>query len=109
MFRSRHRDGLHDILDFAGGIGRDPWRFVGFHPRHMGLGLPRHRSFGRRRRGPSVVTLLLAGLAVFAFAKLMSVSNRQRSTTEKVLLGGLLLLVGAILLSFRRSSRRYRL
>jgi hypothetical protein len=61
----------------------------------------------RPRRGPSIARLLLAGLAVFAFVKLMSaVNGRSRSTAEKVLLGALLVAVGAVVMSFRRSSRR---
>ena len=111
MIRPRHRGGVGDVLDFAAGIGADPWRFVGFHPGQ--LGIRRRRPFaGRpfaRRRAPSVVTLLLAGLAVFALVKLMSATTgRRRSTAERVVLGGLLLLAGAVVMAFRRSSRRYR-
>jgi uncharacterized membrane protein SirB2 len=54
-----------------------------------------------------MVRLLLAGLAVFAFAKLMTANNSSRSTAEKVALGALIVLVGAVLLSFRRSRRPY--
>jgi hypothetical protein len=68
-----------------------------------------HHGSHPRRRGPSVLRLLLAGLAVIAFAKVMSAaSGRRRSTAERVLLGGLVLLLGAVVLSFRRSSPRYR-
>lgn len=89
-----HRSGrLADVLDFANGIGSGWARG--------------HRV--RRRREPSIVWLLLAGLAVLGFAKLMTVANgRERSTAEKVVLGGLLLLLGVVVLSFRRSAARYR-
>jgi hypothetical protein len=62
----------------------------------------------RRARGPSAVTILLAGLAVFALIRLMTASNRpDLSTAQKVVLGALVLLVGGVLLSLRRSARRY--
>ena len=58
------------------------------------------------RRRPSMLTLLLAGLAVFAFVKLTAAASRSnRSTAEKVVLGALLLAVTAWVMSFRR--RRY--
>ena len=61
-----------------------------------------------RRRGPSVLRLLLAGLAVVALVKVMSAATgRQRSTAEKLVLGGLVVLLGAVVLSFRRSGRRF--
>jgi hypothetical protein len=90
-----HRSGrLADVLDFAHGIGSRGAR-------------GRHRV--GRRREPSIVWLLLAGLAVLGFAKLMTVANgRERSTGEKVVLGALLVLLGVIVLSFRRSAARYR-
>jgi hypothetical protein len=50
---------------------------------------------------------LLAGLAVIALVALISAANRRRSTLEKLVLGGLIVTVGAIVLSLRRSSRRY--
>jgi hypothetical protein len=81
------------VLAFADDITGRPWARRGFRP---------------RRRGPSVALLLLAGLAVFAFVKVMSAASRQgrRSTGEKIVLGALLLALGAILLSFRRSAVR---
>jgi hypothetical protein len=104
MFRHRHgRYRMHrfgrfdDVADFA-------------NPFATGRGW-RRRGFGfRRRRMPTAARILLAGLAVFAFVKLTSaISNSNRSTFEKVALGALLALVGAVLLSLRNSSRRYRL
>jgi hypothetical protein len=68
----------------------------------------RRRSRVRRRREPPMVLLLLAGLAVFAFVKVMSAARGRRSTVEKVLLAALLLALGVVVLSFRRSSARYR-
>ena len=56
-----------------------------------------------------MVTLLLAGLAVFAFVRLTSMGARRgRSSAERLLLGVLLVAVGAIALSFRRSARGRR-
>lgn len=68
---------------------------MGFHPR------PQPRlSLGR---------VLLAGLAVFAFVKLMSAANRSnRSKAATIVLGVLLVAVGAIVMSFRRSAARAR-
>ena len=66
----------------------------------------RSRAY-RRQRGPSIAALLLAGVAVFAFAKVMSIaSGRRRSTAEKLALGAALLLLGAVLMSFRRRAVR---
>jgi hypothetical protein len=60
-----------------------------------------------RRRAPSILRLLLAGLAVFAFMKVLSAASRERqSTGEKIALGVLLLILGAVLLGFRRSAVR---
>jgi hypothetical protein len=61
------------------------------------------------RRGPSSLQILLAGIAVFALARLMSASNRQdRSGAERVLLGVLMAASAAFILSLRRSAARYR-
>jgi hypothetical protein len=82
------------VLAFAGDITSNrPWARRGLRP---------------RRSAPSIARLLLAGLAVFAFVKVMSAASRpeRRSTAEKIALGGLLLLLGAILLAFRRSAVR---
>jgi hypothetical protein len=62
----------------------------------------------RQHREPPILLLLLAGLAVFAFVKVMSAANRRRSLAEKVFFGALLVLLGAVVLSFQRSSARYR-
>jgi len=60
------------------------------------------------RTGPSVAHLLLAGLAVFAFVRLMSAANRgRRSRLTALTIGVLLLAVGALVSSLRRSARRY--
>ena len=92
-----HRLGhvANPVLRFADDLtGRGAWR--------------RQRGFRPRRRGPSMVTLLLAGLAVLTLVKVMSVANGRRSTAEKVLLGGLIVLLAAVVLKFRRSFARYR-
>jgi hypothetical protein len=103
MFRHRHlRHRMHgfgrvgDVVGLAAPFRtRRAWRRGGF-----GV---------RRRRTPTAVKILLAGLAVFAFAKLISAFNRStRSTFEKVALGALVAVVGAFLLSLRNSSRSYR-
>jgi len=98
--RRRHRfnrfDRFADYGPFAAPVGaRRAWRHAGFRP--------------RRRRSPALA-ILLAGLAVVAFGKLMSALNRpNRSTAEKIGLGALLAVVGAMLLSLRsRGARRYR-
>jgi hypothetical protein len=65
------------------------------------------RRVHRRQRGPSFARLLLAGLAVFAFAKAMSMAlGRRRSTAEKLALGVVILLLGAVLMAFRRPAPR---
>jgi hypothetical protein len=96
--RLRRFDGwsrFGDLGVFAGDLGgHRSWR----------------RPYGRRRRarGPSAFTILLAGLAVFALVRLLTASNRPNlSTAQKVALGALVLLVGSVLLSLRRSARRY--
>ena len=96
--------GLDGVIGVARTFG-DPWRAVGFNPRDL-VHRPRVRH-RLRHRGPSVLTLLLAGLAVFAFARLTSVATRnRRSVASRMLLGVLLLGLGAIVLAFRRSGRR---
>jgi len=62
----------------------------------------------RGRREPSILLLLLAGVAVFAFVKVMSAASRRRSLAEKIFFGALLIVLGAVVVSFRRSSARYR-
>ena len=92
-----HRFGrFGDMSDFGGPFaGRRAWRRGGY-------------GF-RRRRTPTAVKLLLAGLAVFAFVKLTGVQRQSnRSAFEKVALGALIAIVGAYLLSLRNSSRQYR-
>lgn len=76
----------------------------------VGATIARHRGWARRARtGPSVVWLLLAGAAVLAFVRVATAVGRsRRSSTERVLLVGLLLLLGLVVLSFRRSGARYR-
>jgi hypothetical protein len=103
MYRAHPLDGLDDVLRVTRNIGRDPLRFVGFHPRHV----MRHRRRQRRRRGPSVLTLLLAGLAVFAFVRLTSVSARpRRSAVHRAAITLLLLGAAWAVMAFRRSGRR---
>lgn len=84
---------LAPVLDFAAGIGG-------------------HRRRGRHhpwRPQPSIVWLLLAGLAVVALAWVITAASaQQRTKTERVLLAGLIVLLGAVVLSFRRSGARYR-
>ncbi len=100
--RVQSRPGLDGILDVARTFG-DPWRATGFHPHNL---VVRARD-RRRHRGPSVLTLLLAGLAVFAFARLTTAATgNRRSVASRLLLGVLLLGLGAIVLAFRRSGRR---
>jgi hypothetical protein len=51
----------------------------------------------------------LAGLAVFALVRLLSAAQKpNRTGTEKWLLGTLIVSLGALLLSLRRSAPRYR-
>jgi hypothetical protein len=79
-----------------------------FADNFAGSGPWQHRYQRPRRQGPSMLRLILAGLAVLAFAKVMSSANmRQRSTVEKWIIGAVLVALGAIVLSFRRSGRRY--
>jgi hypothetical protein len=67
------------------------------------------RFHSRSRRGPSLVRILLAGLAVFALVRLMSATNRpKRSAATTLVLGLLLVIVGTMVMSFRRSARRYQ-
>jgi hypothetical protein len=70
----------------------------------------RPRPFrAQRSRGPGAVRILLAGLAVFAFTRLMAFQDRPNlSKAEKTVLGVALAAVGALLLSLRRSTARYR-
>jgi hypothetical protein len=92
-----HRFGhLDDTTGFAGPFRtRHAWR--------------RGRFGFRRQRTPAAAKILLAGLAVFALMKLTGALNRpDRSTVEKVTIGALVAVVGAVLLSLRNSSRRYR-
>jgi hypothetical protein len=103
MFGLRnHVHPLHGLqgLQHVVGIARDlhlnkDWKRVGFQP--------------RPGSGPSLPRLLLAGLAVVAFVKLMSAANASsRSRARTITLGILLLAVGAVVMSFRRSARRHR-
>src|SRR5262245_24572778 len=113
MFRSRHRHRLarlhrlHRMNDW-GDWGTGTWSQVG-----RGFGGHRRNRFAswraRRQRGPSAAKILLAGIAAFTFARLMSASNRgTTSRLEKVLLGIGLAAAGTLLLSLRRSALRYR-
>ena len=102
MYRSHPLDGLDDVLRFTRNIGRDPLRFVGVHPRHV---MRHHRRV--RRHGPSFLTLLLAGLAVFAFVRLTSASTTQRrSPAERAIIGLLLIVAAWAVIRFRRAGRR---
>ena len=86
--------GILPVLSFAGDItSHRRWRRGAFRP---------------RRREPSTLLLLLAGIAVFAFVKMMSLANdgRRRTTAEKVVIGIALVALGAMLMSFRRSAAR---
>jgi hypothetical protein len=78
------------------------------HRLHRLNWLPRLMQ-ARHQRQPSLALLLVAGLAVFAFVKLMSAANRpNRSRAEAVLMAALVIGVGAFLMSLRRrSARRY--
>jgi len=68
------------------------------------------RAFRRRRRHSAALTILLAGLAIVAFGKLLSAMNRpDRSRAQRIGLGALAAIMGALLLSLRgRYGRRYR-
>ena len=104
MYRSHPLDGLEDVLHFTRNLGRDPFRFVGAHPRHV----MRHHRRRHRRRGPSVLTLLLSGLAVFAFVRLTSASTAaRRSPGERAIIAVLLVAAAWAVIRFRRSGRRY--
>jgi hypothetical protein len=82
------------------GFGDDVWS------ERRGRGF-RRRS--RQSRGPSVLAILLAGLAAFALVRLTTAANRPNlSTAQKVAVGALIVLVGGVLLSLRRSAQRYR-
>jgi hypothetical protein len=90
-------------------------RLGGLHRLHRLVDLPVRIRFPRpwtafrtgSPAGPSVGRLLLAGLAVFAFVKLMSAAHRPNRSKPTVLVTALLLLaVGALVMSFRRSARR---
>lgn len=100
-------NGLHRLhrLDRLAHVA-DP--VVAFADDFTRRGTWRLRSRVRQRREPSMALLLLAGLAVFAFVKVMSAARGRRSTVEKVVLAALLLALGVVVLSFRRSTSRYR-
>jgi hypothetical protein len=92
----RRLHGLHELAGLADEL-------------HANLPLKRMRYRTRPYGQPSVGRILLAGLAVFAFVKLMSTVNRpNRSRATALVLGMLLLAVGAVLMSMRRSGQRYR-
>jgi hypothetical protein len=103
--RSRHHFGrFDDVSGFGDVLGTKYWAGGWGHGWRNGWS-----SGYRRRRGSTAARILLAGLAVFAFVKLLSLLNRSnRSTAEKVGLGALLAMVAAVLLSLRGSGRRYR-
>jgi hypothetical protein len=95
MFRSRHPLQALQGLQALQALQHVPLRLVG----------------ARRavRRSPSLVHILLAGAAVLAFASLLSQASRPgRSRGTKIAFGVLLLALGAVVLSLRRSGRRYR-
>jgi len=96
--RHRHRFARwNHTVGFADDLRqRGPWRHAGFDRR-------------RRRQGPSWALILFAGLAGLALAKLMSAGDRPNlSTAQKAILGGLVVLVGAAVLSLRRRATDYR-
>jgi hypothetical protein len=86
---------LHRLVDLPARIHvHKPWKRTSY----------RHPS----RSTPSIAHLLLAGLAVFAFVKLMSAANRPNRFRPRTLaIGILLLVVGAFVMSLRRSARRH--
>jgi hypothetical protein len=100
--RRFHRLHLHRLGHIAGPV----LEFTDGLARRSGWG-PR-RGFRAARRGPSMVTLLLAGLAVLALVKVMSAAGGRRSRAEKLVLGGVIVVLAAVVMSFRRSSARYR-
>jgi hypothetical protein len=107
MFRHRHPlhalQGLHHVVGVAQQIGRQAHRIGARVPRD--LIVPRSIPV----RTPAVAHVLLAGLAVLAFAGVMSRANRSRSRAGRVALGALLLALAVVVLWLRRSGRRYRL
>ena len=101
MFRSRYRRrhpfGSRSGFDTLGAFGGP------FQHRGMWGGV---RPWRRSRR-PTWLTVAFAGLVVFALIKLASASGRSRSTGEKVAIGALILVLGALLASLRRSASRH--
>jgi len=101
MFRShlrrRHRFGSRSGLSSFGAWG-DP-----LHHRSAWGGV---RPWRRSRR-PTWLTVALAGLVVFALIKLATASGRSRSTAEKLGIGALILVLGGLLASLRRSASRH--
>jgi hypothetical protein len=110
MFRSRHPlhalqglQGLQSVVDAAHHIGRGAQRIATRVP----LALIASRRAARR--SPSVGHIVLAGAAVLAFAFIMSQATRRgRSRAGKIAFNMLLLALGVVVLSLRRSGRRYR-
>jgi hypothetical protein len=92
VHRLRRLRRVTPVLDFAASMGdRRRW------------------ARPRSRPEPTVLWLVLAGLAVISLAKVMTaLGSRRRSTTEKVLLGAAVVLLGLVVLRFRRSAARYR-
>jgi hypothetical protein len=101
MFCGRRMHRLHR-LHHLGGIGRVTAFADDLH-RFGPWGRRRHG----RRRAPSIVLLLIAGLAVYAFVRLTDASHQPRRTRgEKLLLAALLVVAGAVVLSLHRSRAR---
>jgi len=100
VHRLRH---LGDVAGFGMPLGS---RFGGWSrsSRRGPFGSSRRRARG----GPSAAKILLAGLAVFALVRLMANEGRMRSTAEKLVIGVLVAVLGAVLLSLRRSTAAYR-